>query len=477
MKTKIKYYKGYLDCQFSTSIPEKIGNTFSQKSTIYLEPRFRLYDPVEIAESEFISEKELETKPYLVNKGKFDVEFYFNKSYASSYQISKPSDKKSIDTNELTTTSTIEKVDEIILLLNSSSVPSSNKKEQYINNYVYHEEGKNSFYANFYANYGKQTHGKINGEAYLKAIEYFDDNNKPIPTVQVIAIEKQERRIQAALANNKGCLGMFSKSQPLVNTGVGPDGKAINVADVTGASNKGCLGSTMNPLRSVMNPSLAGGAGNPGCMPSAGAGGGGCLKSLLGLILGALLTYLLMNAWLAKNAPAPQVIHDTLEVEVIKEKLDTLMILKTDTLSFVDSTTKKTYETVNLPNVQFYTNSDVLLPSSAKELQQLAEYLVKNDSLNATVFGHTDNIGDQQANLKLSQRRAESVRNFLSSLGISSERLTAKGMGDKQPKADNSKDEGRLMNRRVEVVLTNKQIITTKRTQLPKDSSNPTPKN
>jgi hypothetical protein len=50
-------------------------------------------------------------------------------------------------------------------------------------------------------------------------------------------------------------------------------------------------------------------------------------------------------------------------------------------------------------------------------------------------------------------------------------------MGDKQPKADNSKDEGRLMNRRVEVVLTNKQIITTKRTQLPKDSSNPTPKN
>jgi outer membrane protein OmpA-like peptidoglycan-associated protein len=477
LKTKIKYYKGYLDCQFSTSTPEKIGNTFSQKSTIYLEPRFRLYDPIEIAESEFISEKELETKPYLVNKGKFDVEFYFNKSYASSYQISKPSDKKSIDTNELITTSTIEKVDEIILILNSNSVSSSNTKEQYINNYVYHEEGKNSFYANFYANYGKQTHGKINGEAYLKAIEYFDDNNKPIPTVQVIAIEKQERRIPAVLANNKGCLGMFSKSQPVVNTSIGPDGKAINVADVTGANNKGCLGSMMNPLRSVMNPSLAGGAGNPGCMPSAGAGGGGCLKSLLGLILGALLTYLLMNAWLAKNAPAPQIIHDTLEVEVVKEKLDTLMILKTDTLSFVDSTTKKTYETVNLPNVQFYTNSDVLLPSSAKELQQLAEYLVKNDSLNATVFGHTDNIGDQQANLKLSQRRAESVRNFLSSLGISSERLTAKGMGDKQPKADNSKDEGRLMNRRVEVVLTNKQIITTKRTQLPKDSSNPTPKN
>jgi hypothetical protein len=45
-------------------------------------------------------------------------------------------------------------------------------------------------------------------------------------------------------------------------------------------------------------------------------------------------------------------------------------------------------------------------------------------------------------------------------------------MGDTQPKADNSKDEGRLMNRRVEVVLTNKEFVTTKRTQLPKDSAN-----
>lgn len=503
MKTKIKYYKGYLDCQFSTSTPEKIGNTYTQKSTIHLEPRFRFYDPIEIEESEFISEKELETKAYLVNKGKYDVEFYFNKSYTNSYKIIQDNAENNDSSNfpsrvdgEEQDNSTIEKVDEIILLLNSNSVSSSTTKEQYIDNYVYHEEGKNSFYANFYANYGKSTHGKIHGQAYLKAIEYLDENNKPIPTVQVIAIEKQERRIlvantnsitkivdktglpvPTALANNKGCLGMFSNNQPVVNSQVGPDGNIINVADVTGANNKGCLGSTMNPLRSVMNPSLAGGASNPGCMPSAGgAGSGGCLKTLLGLILGALLTYLLMNAWLAKNAPAPQIIHDTLEIEVIKEKLDTLMILKTDTLSFVDSTTKKTYETVNLPNVQFYTNSDVLLPSSAKELQQLAEYLVKNDSLNATVFGHTDNVGDSEANLKLSQRRAESVRKFLSSLGISPDRLTARGMGDTQPKADNGKDEGRLMNRRVEVVLTNKEFVTTKRTQLPKDSVNTKPK-
>ncbi len=494
LKTRIKYYKGYLDCQFSTSIPEKIGNTYTQKSTIHLEPRFRLYDPVAIEEQEFISENELETKPYLINKGKYDVEFYFNQSYSNTYNSNQVvPEKESNSAPSDNVNSTIEKVDEIILILNNQSVTASTTKEQYIDNYVYHQEGKNAFYANFYANYGKSTHGKIQGQAYLKAIEYIDEHNNPIPTVQVIAIEKQERRIQVAntnlitrvvdktglpvpavLSNNKGCLGMFSKNQPVVNTQVGPDGNIVNVADVTGASNPGCLGSSMNPLRSVMNPSVAGGTSNPGCMPGAagGAGSGGCLKTLLGLILGALLTYLLMNAWLAKNAPAPQVIHDTLEIEVIKEKLDTLMIFKTDTLSFVDSTTKKSYETVNLPNVQFYTNSDVLLPSSAKELQQLAEYLVKNDSLNATVFGHTDNVGEPESNLRLSQRRAESVRNFLSSLGISPDRLTARGMGDSQPKADNSKDEGRLMNRRVEVVLTNKEFVTTKRTQLPKDSAN-----
>ena len=57
---------------------------------------------------EYINHFEGEVCP----SGELIVEFYFNKSYASSYQISKPSDNKSIETNELTTTSTIEKVDE-----------------------------------------------------------------------------------------------------------------------------------------------------------------------------------------------------------------------------------------------------------------------------------------------------------------------------------------------------------------------------
>lgn len=496
MKTEIKYYKGHLDCQFSTIDQKMVGNSFAQKSTIVLEPRFRLYDPIEIDENEFISEQELETKPFLINKGAFDVEFYFGVPYDTSFMISgtKSDDginkekRGYIDISSGITNTTIKKIDEIVLVLKNSSVNSIDTKVQYIDRYVYHQDGKHTFYANFYANYGKSTHGKIHGEAFLKAIEVIEERqplpevviqNKNTPRVinsnlEVKVAETNALATPTNLENNRGCFTFFSKSQSIRNSDIGPDGNLISSSIINGSNNKGCLGTVMNPIGSIMNPSLNAGAGNPGCLPSLGGGigNGGCLKSLIGLILGALLTYLLMSAWLSKNAPAPQIIHDTVEVEVIKEKLDTLMILKTDTLSFVESTTNNKYETVNLPNVQFYTNSDVLIPSSAKELQQLAEYLVKNDSLNATVFGHTDNVGDPLANLKLSQRRAESVKNFLSSLGIVPNRITAKGLGDTQPKADNSKEEGRLMNRRVEVVLTNNQFVTTKRTQIPKDSVN-----
>lgn len=489
-----------MDCQFSTVEQKAVGNLFAQKSTIQLEPRFRLYDPIEIEESEFISEKDLETKPFLISKGKYDVEFYFGTSYGNSFLISDISSETSInhekpnyiDFSNGINNSTIKKIDEIVLVLNKNSVDSQVTKAQYIDRYVYHQDGKNSFYANFYANYGKSTHGKIHGEAFLKSIEVIEEK-KIAPVVlqkpQVPKVINSDHQVKVAdtnivtapvnLENNKGCFSFFSRAQSISNSQIVADGNLIGNSNISASMNKGCLGTLTNPIGSIMNPSVVSGVTNPGCFPSiaGGVSNGGCLKSLIGLILGGLLTYLLMSAWLSKNAPAPQIIHDTVEVEVIKEKLDTLMILKTDTLSFVESTTNNKYETVNLPNVQFYTNSDVLLPSSAKELQQLAEYLVKNDSLNATVFGHTDNVGDPIANLKLSQRRAESVKNFLSSLGITPERLTAKGLGDTQPKADNSKEEGRLMNRRVEVVLTNNQFVTTKRTQVPKDSVNQKLKN
>ena len=92
--------------------------------------------------------------------------------------------------------------------------------------------------------------------------------------------------------------------------------------------------------------------------------------------------------------------------------------------------------------------------------------MLRNDSLTATIYGHTDSVGNPKSNKVLSQRRAESVKRFLSSLGVDPNRLEAVGMGDTDPRADNRTLEGRLINRRVEVKMTKTDVTTTKRTQV-----------
>lgn len=159
------------------------------------------------------------------------------------------------------------------------------------------------------------------------------------------------------------------------------------------------------------------------------------------------------------------IIHDTVYVERIKERVDTLTLFKTDTIQMVDSSKQTVFKPVVLPNVQFYTNSANLIPTSLSDIQQLAQHLIDTPELDAIVIGHTDNVGDGPSNLKLSQRRAETVRNVIISMGVEANRLTAIGKGDKEPKADNSTEEGRLMNRRVEVQLV-QTVITENKTTL-----------
>ena len=140
-----------------------------------------------------------------------------------------------------------------------------------------------------------------------------------------------------------------------------------------------------------------------------------------------------------------------------------------DTVNYIDSTVRNKYDMISLPNVQFFTDSDILLPSSAKELQQLAEYLIRNEKLKAVVIGHSDSVGSNQQKLEISQKRAESVQKFLESLGVEHNRIKSKGMGDKMPKAPNNTKEGRLMNRRVDVQLLKSEILETKRIEVPKE--------
>jgi outer membrane protein OmpA-like peptidoglycan-associated protein len=96
--------------------------------------------------------------------------------------------------------------------------------------------------------------------------------------------------------------------------------------------------------------------------------------------------------------------------------------------------------------------SDIQTATKAN-LDELSATLKKYDDTNILVEGHTDNTGDNSYNQKLSDKRAESVENYLVAQGVADKRITTKGYGESQPKADNNTDSGRAANRRVEVAI------------------------
>lgn len=104
-----------------------------------------------------------------------------------------------------------------------------------------------------------------------------------------------------------------------------------------------------------------------------------------------------------------------------------------------------------LDNVHFDFDKATLRPDSYDQLKELLEYLQRHEEIKIEIAGHTDNIGTDAHNLKLSQERANTIRNWLVGKGIKAIRLTAKGYGATEPVADNSTEEGRQLNRRTEV--------------------------
>jgi outer membrane protein OmpA-like peptidoglycan-associated protein len=108
-------------------------------------------------------------------------------------------------------------------------------------------------------------------------------------------------------------------------------------------------------------------------------------------------------------------------------------------------------QTFTLDNVQFETGKASLTNTSYKELNELTEYLKLKESVVIEIAGHTDDVGEDASNQKLSEARANTVRNYLISKGIAAKRVVAKGYGETQPIAPNSTPEGRQQNRRTEV--------------------------
>ena len=106
-----------------------------------------------------------------------------------------------------------------------------------------------------------------------------------------------------------------------------------------------------------------------------------------------------------------------------------------------------------LKGVTFATGKTDLLPASFKILETTVKGLQKYDSVKVEISGHTDNVGGFEINDRLSQGRADAVRNYLIKKGIAENRITAVGYNYSRPRADNSTEKGRAQNRRIEIMI------------------------
>jgi len=109
---------------------------------------------------------------------------------------------------------------------------------------------------------------------------------------------------------------------------------------------------------------------------------------------------------------------------------------------------------VNLPDILFDFNRASLRPQAREILSKITGILLVARGYRLSIEGHTDSVGSDEYNLKLSQNRAQSVRDYLVQAGLPPEMITrVQGLGESQPVAPNTTNEGRQKNRRVEIVI------------------------
>lgn len=114
----------------------------------------------------------------------------------------------------------------------------------------------------------------------------------------------------------------------------------------------------------------------------------------------------------------------------------------------------KAGESMVLKNIFFDTDKYDLKDESKIELGKLINFLKKNPTIRFEISGHTDNVGTKPYNQGLSERRAQSVYDYLLKNGIPADRMASKGYGDTKPLADNTTEAGRKQNRRTEFLIT-----------------------
>jgi len=169
-----------------------------------------------------------------------------------------------------------------------------------------------------------------------------------------------------------------------------------------------------------------------------GKGGNGAIGAVLGGIIGGVAGNVIGN----KMDKQAKEIKETLPGAQVERVGDGIKI------------------TLNESIVNFAFNSSDLTSVAKTNLDKLSQVLVNNPDTNINIYGYTDSVGSDSYNLSLSERRANSVKSYLLSKGITSNRMFAKGEGETMPVATNDTDEGRAKNRRVEFAITaNEKMI------------------
>ncbi|KUK75545.1 MAG: hypothetical protein XD92_1548 [Proteiniphilum acetatigenes] len=208
----------------------------------------------------------------------------------------------------------------------------------------------------------------------------------------------------------------------------------------------GLLGGTLilsgcGASRAVKGGGIGAGAGaavGAGIGSIAGGGRGAAIGAGIGAVLGGTAGAIIGNKMDKQAAELEQI--EGAKVEKVNQ----------------GEAIKVTFES----GILFATNSSTLNSASRSSLDKFATSLLNNPDTDVKIYGHTDSTGSDAINNPLSQRRAESVYNYLLTKGISGSRMEAQGCGSTQPVADNNTAAGRSENRRVEVyILPNEKMI------------------
>lgn len=174
-----------------------------------------------------------------------------------------------------------------------------------------------------------------------------------------------------------------------------------------------------------------------------GTGGGAAAGAVIGKTLGNTAAGAIAGAAVGGTVGAIIGRNMDRKAEKINEELDGVTIQRVEegiAVSF-DS------------GILFGFDSSTLQPEARENLEKLSEILNDDDETVLMVVGHTDSTGDEDYNMRLSEQRAQSAADYMTSQGLSESRVETEGRGETEPIADNSTEAGQQDNRRVEVAI------------------------